>query len=89
MTQNEILLIKCPICKYALSISKEDFNGGMDGRYYDWVIRCDNCGLLKYYTAADNFYGREYSATQQDAIIKFNKYVSHYTRTKEDATPEE
>ena len=83
MTENEALLTKCPICKHALSISKEGFDGGMDGRYYDWVIRCDNCGLLNYNTAADNFYGRGYSATQQDAIIKFNKYVSRYKETKE------
>ena len=69
----------CPLCKSEnIKISKEYENQGMDGSSADWYIRCNDCGLVKTYLPADDFYGREYYKTKDDAIKKWNEMCSQY-----------
>lgn len=66
---------RCPICGAHLIIEKEAQNGGMDGRYYNWVVRCGNCHLLNIEYAADNFYGREYYETPEAVMDDLKNYI--------------
>jgi hypothetical protein len=69
----------CPLCKSKkITIIKESTNQGMDGHSDDWCIRCDDCGLVRTYLAADNFYGRKYYKTMDDAIKRWNELCEHY-----------
>ncbi len=71
-------LKRCPICNHELLLNKETFSAGMDGSYQDWVVECTNCRLLRFEISADCFYGREYAKTRDEAIGKFNSYISKF-----------
>lgn len=63
----------CPICGNEVTIEKIGTSAGMEGRYYDWVISCNNCKLLHVEYSADNFYNRTYCKTQEEALAKFDE----------------
>lgn len=65
--------INCPICNHILNIDKIAHPSGMDGRYYNWRVKCSNCYLINIEYAADSFYGREYYETKDEVIEAFNK----------------
>ena len=71
-------LKRCPVCNHKLSLTKETFSAGMDGSYRDWVVECPNCRLLRFEISADCFYGREYAKTRDEAVEKFNYYISKF-----------
>ena len=75
MNKNKVELIKCPICNHTLDIDKVDYSSGMDGRYHNWRIRCNNCNLIDVEYPADCFYGRDYYHTKDEVIEHFNKQV--------------
>lgn len=71
----------CPLCKSReITITKESTNQGMDGHSDDWYIRCNHCGLVKTYLAADDFYGRQYYKTMDDAIRRWNEMCEPYDK---------
>ena len=76
--EGEIELKRCPVCNHKLSLTKETFSAGTDGSYRDWVVECPNCRLLRFEISADCFYGREYAETRDDAVEKFNYYISKF-----------
>lgn len=78
MDKNEC---RCPVCGGKLTIHKEAQNGGMDGRYYDWVVECPNCHLIRIEYAADCFYGREYYETPEAVMDNLKKYI-HEVRSR-------
>lgn len=63
----------CPICGNEVKIEKIGTSAGMEGRYYDWVITCDNCKLLHVEYSADNFYNSSYCKTEEEALAKFDE----------------
>lgn len=63
----------CPICGNEVTIEKVGTSAGMEGRYYDWVITCNNCKLLHVEYSADNFYNRTYCKTEKEALAKFDE----------------
>lgn len=63
----------CPVCGHELKIKKVEEYSGMDGRYRDWLIRCDNCFMLEVTYAADNFYDRDYFETPEEAWCAFER----------------
>ena len=71
----------CPLCKSQITITKESSSHGMDGRYYDWVFRCNNCNMVETSIPADNFYGRSYCETIDEAITKWNEKCSKFSNT--------
>ena len=85
MDKNEC---RCPVCGDKLIIHKEAQNGGMDGRYYDWVIECQNCHLIHIEYAADCFYGREYYETPEDAMGHLKEYISMVRKRIQNAIEE-
>ena len=59
-------------CGAKMDIDKTVENGGMDGSYRNWTLRCPRCGIIKGY-AADGFYGREYFSTIEEVINEWNR----------------
>ena len=71
-------LKRCPVCNHELVLTKERFSAGMDGSYQDWIVECPNCHLLRFEISADCFYGREYAKPIDEAVEKFNCYISKF-----------
>lgn len=78
MKNTELKLHPC-YCGGKMEIEKVAQNGGMDGTYWNWELRCNKCGLTKTY-AADGFYGREYK-TLEEAVDDWNKGIKANLKT--------
>ena len=74
---------KCPLCgSKNITIKKVCKNGGMDGSYYDWNIRCNECRAVNVDYAADEFHGRKFYKTIEDAITAWNEVCEMFLKVK-------
>ena len=64
---------KCKLCgNDNISFEKRTSCQGFGEYCTDWIFYCKKCGCtLKF--AADNFYGREYYRTEEEAINRWNE----------------
>lgn len=64
----------CIVCGGDVNLVKVLVNKGGE-QYFDWRVICDSCGLIDYKMPADNFHGRPYYASMDDAIFGWNEMV--------------
>lgn len=75
----------CPLCKSKrITIRKEYTTMGMHESCADWSFCCDRCGLVRTYIPADDYYGRAYCKTMDEAIKKWNDLCMPYDETEEE-----
>lgn len=74
-------LKSCPFCGRSACITKVSESHGMDGHYYDWLVRC-KCGV-SLRRAADNFYGRK-AYTKEEAIAAWNRRADGWIKINND-----
>ena len=64
---------KCKLCgNDDISLEKRRSCEGFGESCDDWVFYCKKCGCTLTF-AADNFYGREYCRTEEEAINRWNE----------------
>ena len=76
---NDNITIPICYCGAIMEIRRVCCNGGMDGSYNDWVLKCPRCGITKTY-AADGFYGREFISDEKTVIDTWNNMRSTYSQ---------
>lgn len=82
--KKEVKIHRCPLCKSNnLKISLTEEYQGMEGFCRDWDIVCQGCGIICVSLAANNFYGREYYKTKDDAIRRWNEICNEYDPVNE------
>ena len=81
-TKPSIPVHACPLCGSSnIEISIERESQGMDGSSYDWTFRCRECHIVQIAFAADNFYGRKYFKTVDEAVEKWNETCEKYSKS--------
>lgn len=71
-------LKRCPICNHELMMTETALFADMDGWYRDWIVECTHCRLLRFEISTEGFYGREYEKAREEAVEKFNHYISKF-----------
>lgn len=80
-TKPSIPVHPCPLCGSSnIEISIENESYGMDGNCSDWTFRCGECHIVQIEFAADNFYGRKYFETVDEAVEKWNAMCEKYNK---------
>ena len=72
--------VQCPLCGAPINVYKITQWDGMDGAHHEWRFRCFHCAMVNADYPADNFYGRNYFATKDDAIAEWNQNIKSFTK---------
>ena len=74
----------CPVCHGRMRLTKVTESYGMDGgNFTDWIVVCDDCPY-KFRFPADDFYGRKFYISPEEAIQHGNKKIETWEKRRDE-----